>query len=162
MSDRPGARAAVLAAGAVGTYLLLDRGIAPFGYVPLIVGAVYLLAAVVGGRGGALWAPGCVVGGWGVANVALLEPRLEPLLRGAESAAHMTGIGLGVLALAGLQRAGVRTTTTSVGLSVLLSGVIFLGQRAQGLEALNSPLGYALLLAVYAAAELVVVQVRRR
>ncbi|MCW2778956.1 MAG: hypothetical protein JWN17_2681 [Frankiales bacterium] len=160
--DRPTARAVVLVAGAVVVYLLLDRGTLGFGYVPLLVGGSYLAAAVAGGRGGALWAPGCVVGGWGLANAALMEPSFDPVLRGAESAAHMTGIGLGVLALAALERTGVRTSTTSVALSVLLSGLIFLGQRAQGWELLNSPTGYAALLLVYAAAELVVVQVRRR
>ncbi|MCW2607809.1 MAG: hypothetical protein JWO60_2502 [Frankiales bacterium] len=161
-ADRPTARAVVLAVGAVAVYLLLDGGTASFGQVPLLVGLVYLAAAVVGGRDGALWAPGCVVTGWGLANVALAEPSLEPLLRGAESPAHMTGIGLGILALGGLARAGVRTTTASVGLAVLLSGLIFVGQRAQGWELLNSPTGYAALLLVYAVAELVVVQVRRR
>jgi hypothetical protein len=45
---------------------------------------------------------------------------------------------------------------------VLLSGLIFVAQRAQGWELLNSATGYALLLLVYAAAELVVVSVRRR
>lgn len=162
MSDRPTARAAVLAAGAVAVYLLLDSGTSPFGQVPLLVGVVYLAAAVAGGRGGALWAPGFVVTGWGVANVALAEPRLEPVLRGAESAAHMTGIGLGVLALAALSRAGVRATTGSIGLAVLLSGLLFVAQRAQGWEPLNSPTGYSALLLLYAAGELVVVQVRRR
>ena len=161
MSDRPTARAAVLAAGAVAVYSLLTGG-TPFGYVPLLVGVVYLAAAVAGGRGGALWAPACVVTGWGLANVALSEPRLEPVLRGAESAAHMTGIGLGVLALAALGRAGVRTTTGSIGLAVLLSGLLFVGQRAQGWELLNGPTGYAALLLLYAAGELVVVSVRRR
>ena len=161
-ADRPTARAVVLAVGAVVVYLLLDRGRASFGQVPLLMGLAYLAAAVVGGRDGALWAPGCVVTGWGLANVALAEPSLRPLLHGAESPAHMTGIGLGVLALGGLARSGIRTTTTSIGLAVLLSGLLFLGQRAQGWELLNRPLGYAGLLLLYAVGELVVVQVRRR
>ena len=161
MSDRPTARAAVLAAGAVAVYLLLADGTA-FGLVPLLVGGVYLAAAVAGGRGGALWAPGCVVSGWGVANVALAEPRLAPVLHGAESAAHMTGIGLGVLVLAALGRAGVRATTGSIGLAVLLSSLLFVGQRAQGWQLLNSATGYAALLLLYAVGELVVVSVRRR
>lgn len=159
-ADRPGARAAVLAVGAVVVLLLLDRGVAPFGDVPLLVGAVYLAAAAAGGRGGALWAPGCVVAGWGVANVALAQPAFRGL-HAPESAAHMVGIGLGVLALAALARAGVRTSTTGIGLSILLSGLIFVGQRGQGWTLLNSGRGYALLLLVYAGAELVVA-VRRR
>ncbi|MCU1693116.1 MAG: hypothetical protein JWM64_2207 [Frankiales bacterium] len=160
-SDRPAARAAVLAAGAVLVYLLLDRGTAPFGDTPLLVGLVYLAAAVAGGRGGALWAPGCVVAGWGLANVALAEPAFADL-RVPESAAHMVGIGIGVVALAGLERAGVRSSTTSVGLSVLLSGVIFAMQRGQGYVLLNDGRGYALLLLAYAAAELVVVTIARK
>ena len=161
MSDRPAARAAVLAAGAVVVDLLLDHGAAPFGDTPLLVGLVYLVAAVAGGRGGALWAPGCVVAGWGLANVALARPELADL-HAPESAAHMVGIGLGVLVLAGLERAGVHSSTTSVGLSVLLSGVLFIGQRGQGYTLLNDGRGYALLLLAYAAAELVVVQVSRK
>lgn len=161
-ADRPTARAVVLAVGAVVVYLLLDSGRAAFEQVPLLVGLVYLAAAAVGGRDGALWAPGCIVTGWGLANVALGAPSLEPVLRGAESAAHMTGIGLGILALGGLTRLGVRTTTTSVGLAVFLSGLIFIAQRAQGWELLNGPTGYAGLLLLYAAGELVVVQVQRR
>lgn len=161
MSDRPTARALVLVAGAVAVYLLLDRGSAPFGDTPLLVGLVYLAAAVAGGRGGALWAPGFVVTGWGLANVALARPELRDL-HAPESAAHMVGIGLGVLALAGAERAGVRSSTASVALSVLLSGVLFVLQRGQGYALLNDGRGYALLLLAYAAAELVVVQVSRR
>lgn len=160
-SDRPGLRAAVLAAGAAAVYLALDSGRAPFGAVPLLVGLVYLVAAVAGGRGGSLWAPGCVVTGWGLANLALTDP-LFAELRLPESAAHMIGMGLGVLALAGLLRAGVRTSLASAGTAVLLSGVLFALQRGQGVEALNRPWGYAALLALYAVGELVTVQVQRR
>ncbi len=129
--------------------------------MPLIVGLAYLAAAWAGGRGGGLWAPGCVVTGWGVANLALAEPALADL-RAPESAAHMVGIGLGVLALGALARAGVQTSLESTGLAVLLSGVLFVLQRGQGWEALNAPWGYAGLLLLYAVGEVVTVEVRRR
>lgn len=160
-TDRPLARAGVLAVGAGAVYLLLDSGAAPFATVPLLVGLVYLAAATAGGPGGALWAPGCVVTGWGLANVALGEPALAPL-KAPESAAHMVGMGLGVLALAGLARVGVRTTTASVGLSVLLSGLLFVAQRGQGWALLNSAGGYALLLLAYALGELLAARAARR
>lgn len=159
--DRPLARAGVLAAGAALVYVLFDREGIDFGLVPLVVGLVYLAAAVAGGLGGALWAPGLVVTGWGLGNDALTWDGV----RGQgipESAAHMVGIGLGILALAALARFGVQVSVASVGLAVLLSGLLFTAQRAGGYGILNEGVGYAVLLLVFAALELVTHVVRRR
>ena len=56
----------------------------------------------------------------------------------------------------------VPTLELAAGVFLVLSGLLFVAQRAQGWELLNSATGYAVLLLVYAAGELVVVQVRRR
>lgn len=159
--DRPLARAAALAVSAVVLYLLVEERGVSFGKVPLLVGLGYLAGAVAGGPKGALWAPALVVTGWGLGN----DARTWSSLSGVglpESAAHMCGIGLGILALGVLARYGIETTLWGVGLSVLLSGVLFIGQRGEGYALLNEATGYSLLLLVYAAAEVVAVAVRRR
>ena len=154
-------RALALTVSAAGLYLLLDSGRADFSAVPLLTGLGYLLGAVAGGPKGALWAPALVVSGWGLANVLYLrEPFVQ--LHAPESAAHMVGIGLGLLVLAGLVRLGVTLSWTGVALSVLLSGVLFTLQRGQGVLLLNRAAGYALILLTFAAAEVVTVSFRRR
>lgn len=146
---------------AVVVYVLLDSGRAQFRDVPLLTGLGYLAGAVAGGRAGALWAPALVVTGWGVGNLALYSPTFADLHL-PESAAHMLGIGLGVLVLAGLARVGVVASLMGVALSVLLSGLLFVAQRGQQVSLFNQPSGYAALLLLFAVAEVVTVQVRRR
>ena len=160
-ADHPGRRALALAVAAVVVYVLLDSGRAQFRDVPLLTGLGYLAGAVAGGRAGALWAPALVVTGWGLGNLALYSPTFADLHL-PESAAHMLGMGLGVLVLAGLARLGIVASLTGVALSVLLSGALFAAQRGQQIALFNEPSGYAGLLLLYAAAELVTVQVRRR
>ena len=159
--DRPLARAVALAASAAVLYLLVSTHRVDFGWVPLLTGLGYLAGAVAGGPKGALWAPAMVVSGWGLANVLYVRAPFDEL--GApESAAHMVGIGAGLLVLAGLHRLGVAASQTGIALSVLLSGVIFELQRGQGIGVLNQAAGYAAVLLVYAAAEVLTVGVRRR
>ena len=160
-ADSPVRRAAALTVAAVALYLLVDSGRAGFSDIPLLTGLGYLLGAVAGGTRGALWAPALVVSGWGLANVLYLrEPFVQ--LHAPESAAHMVGIGVGLLILAGLARLGVAVSFTGIALSVLLSGVLFTLQRGQGIGLFNRAAGYALVLLVWAAAEVVTVSVRRR
>lgn len=159
-ADRPLARAAALAVSAVVLYWLVEQRGVGFDRVPLLTGLGYLAGAVAGGPKGALWAPALVVTGWGLGN----DMRGWDSLSGIglpESAAHMVGMGLGILALGVLARYGVVTTLWGVGLSVLLSGVLFIGQRGEGYELLNEATGYSLLLLAYAAAEVIGVAVRR-
>lgn len=142
-------------------YVLVEQRGVSFGRVPLLVGLGYLAGAVAGGPKGALWAPALVVTGWGLGNDAQSWDSLNGIGL-PESAAHMVGIGLGILALGVLARYGIETTLWGVGLSVLLSGLLFIGQRGEGVELLNEATGYSLLLLAYAAAEVVAVAVRRR
>ena len=160
-SDRPLARAAALAVSAVVIYLLVEQQGVSFDKIPLLTGLGYLAGAVAGGPQGALWAPALVVTGWGLGNDAQSWESISSIGL-PESAAHMVGIGLGVLALGVLARYGIETTLWGVGLSILLSGLLFIGQRGEGIELLNEATGYSLLLLAYAAAEVVAVAVRRR
>jgi hypothetical protein len=159
--DRPLARAAALALSAVVIYVLVERQGVSFGRMPLLVGLGYLAGAVAGGPKGALWAPALIVTGWGLGNDARGWDSLSGIGL-PESAAHMCGIGLGILALGVLARYGIETSLWGIGLSVLLSGVLFVGQRGEGYELLNEATGYSLLLLAYAAAEVVAVALRRR
>ena len=159
--DRPLARAVALAVSAAVLYVLVSTGRVDFGWVPLLTGLGYLAGAVAGGPRGALWAPAMVVSGWGLANVLYVRAPLAQL-NAPESAAHMVGIGAGLLLLAGLHRLGVAASHTGIALSVLLSGVLFELQRGQGVRLLNGATGYAALLLLQAAAEVLTVGVRRR
>ena len=159
--DRPLARAAALAAAAVVLYWLVEERGVPFGRVPLLTGLGFLAGAVAGGPKGALWAPALVVTGWGLGNDAQSWQWLDGVTL-PESAAHMCGLGLGVLALGVLARFGVETSLYGVGLAALLSGVLFVGQRGEGWELLNEATGYSLVLLAYAAADVVALAVRRR
>lgn len=159
--DRPLARAVALAVSAGVLYLLVSSHRVDFGWVPLLTGLGYLAGAVAGGPRGALWAPAMVVSGWGLANVLYVRAPFAEL-DAPESAAHMVGIGVGLLVLAGLHRLGVAASQTGIALSVLLSGVLFELQRGKGIGLLNSATGYAAVLLVYAAAEVLTVGVKRR
>lgn len=160
-SDRPLARAVALALAAGVLYVLVSSHRVDFGWVPLLTGLGYLAGAVAGGVRGALWAPAMVVSGWGLANVLYVRAPFAEL--GApESAAHMVGIGVGLLVLAGLHRLGVAASQTGIALSVLLSGVLFELQRGQGIGLLNRAAGYSAVLLAFAAAEVLTVGVRRR
>lgn len=154
-------RAVALTLSAGVLYLLVEDGRAPFAAVPLLTGLGLLLGAVAGGIAGPLWAPALVVSGWGLANLLYLrQPFVQ--LHAPESAAHMVGMGVGLLVLAGLARLGVAVSLVGIALSVLLSGVLFTLQRGQGVPLLNRAAGYALVLLIYAAAEVVTVSRRRR
>ena len=158
--DVPLRRAIVLAVAAVILYLLLKGNIADFVDVPLMVGLSYLAAAVAGGRGGSLWAPGLVVTGWGLGEEALARDWF-PSLQTPESAAHMVGIGVGVIALGLLARLRVQVSLLSVGIAIVLSGLIFIGQRGKGYASLNEASGYAALLLAFAGIELTTHVARR-
>ncbi len=163
-ADRPDRRGLALLAAALVVYALLRT--ARFGYteVPALVGFGYLAGAVAGGRAGALWSPALVLLGWGLGNIALYSATLEDL-KVPESAAHMAGIGVGVLALAGLERVGVAFSAAGIALAMVSSGVLFTVQRGQGLALFNREDGaaaYGLLLAAFGLVELARAGLRRR
>ena len=152
----------LVAALAVLLLLRTDR----FGYpeVPGLVGLGFLAGAAAGGRGGALWAPALVVSGWGLGNAALGWAWVTDL-GVPESAAHLIGIGLGVLGLGVLARTGGAVSPVGIGLALLLSGLLFALQRGQQLEVLTrdeGALAYGALLGAYGLVDLLRAAARRR
>lgn len=155
LADHPGRRAIALLLGAGAVAATIGTGRVSFGQVPLVLGLCYLVASYAGGPGGRLWETACVVTGWGVGNAALYAESLRDL-RLPESAAHMTGMGLGVLYLAYLARVrGVRWSLLGVATAMIVSGVVFELQRGQQVAAFNQARAYVLLLVAYAVTDAV-------
>lgn len=144
-------RGAVLLAGGLALALVVgDDRLLSFAWLPLFTGAVYLAAAAVGGRDGALWGPALVVLGFGVGVVLTIE---GPLGGDLFSPVVLIGVGTGALLATLLPRAGVPVPAPSVAAAVLLSGVFFLLSDRGG-EAFRSTLLYGALLAAWGAWEL--------
>jgi hypothetical protein len=144
-------RGAVLLVGGIALALLVgDDRLLSFAWLPLVTGAVYLAAAAVGGRDGALWGPALVVLGFGVGVVLTVE---GPLGGELFSPVVLIGVGTGALLATLLPRAGVPVPPPSVAAAVLLSGVFFLLSERGG-EAFRSPLLYGALLVAWGLWEL--------
>jgi hypothetical protein len=144
-------RGAVLLVGGIALALLVgDDRLLSFAWLPLVTGAVYLTAAAVGGRDGALWGPALVVLGFGVGVVLTVE---GPLGGELFSPVVLIGVGTGALLATLLPRAGVPVPAPSVAAAVLLSGVFFLLSERGG-EAFRSPLLYGALLVAWGLWEL--------
>lgn len=155
LADHPGRRAVALLAGAGFVAATIGTGRISFGQLPLVLGLCYLVASYAGGPDGRLWETACVVTGWGIGNAALYVDSLRDLHL-PESAAHMTGMGLGVLLLAYLARLrGVRWSLLGVAVTMIVSGVFFELQRGQRVEAFNHATAYFVLLAAYAVSDLI-------
>ncbi len=109
----------VLILGAIVLAVLVQPiGSRPFYWVPLVTGLTYLLAAAVGGRTAALWAPGLVVTTWGIAVILILGRTVDVDF----AAATVTALGAGATLAVLLQRAGFAVSALGIALSVLLAG----------------------------------------
>lgn len=62
---------AIFMIGAVALAVLVGGGALSFSWTPALLGAIYLAAALAGGRDGGHWSTACVLLGWGTA--VLLE-----------------------------------------------------------------------------------------
>lgn len=115
---------ALLVGGAVTALLLVPIGPVAFYYLPLVTGLTYLVAAALGGRTGALWAPGLIVTGFGVATW-LTSP--DGLVDGQYSfPLAIVGLGVGALLAAIAAEGGLMVGETSLALAILLTGVFVL------------------------------------
>jgi hypothetical protein len=142
----------VLVAGAVLLALVVGDGRRlGFLWLPLVTGLVYLAAAAVGGRDGALWAPGLVVTGFGLGAVLTVD---GPLGGELFSPVVLTMVGLGAVLAMLLPRLGIGVDGLSVAAAVLLSGVFFLLSERGPTEVFRSVLVYAALLAAWGLWEL--------
>ena len=102
-------------------YALLVRTVLDFDWTPLLLGIVYLLAALAGGRDGGFWPTALVLVGWGIGVVAVREVELDVY----EPGAHLAGAGAGALVAALLARAGrIEADPVGLGATVLAAGLL--------------------------------------
>jgi hypothetical protein len=154
-SLRRRSRGLVLIAGGAAVALLLEPvGPLALAWLPLLLGASYLLAAVAGGREGALWAPGIVVTVWGLGVLVALGEVGEGRPFGSTTTA---ALGLGTLLAVAATRVGLRVSALAVAAPVALIGLVFAVQE-QGPGALGELAGngwpYGLALGLWGAWEL--------
>lgn len=134
---------AILLVGAAVFYALLsDAGAAiGFHWTPLVIGAVYLVAAAVGGRNGSYWSTAVVLTVFGIAPVAYYE-------YGADFSAaslYVVALGAAVLLAAQMGERGFAVSPTAVGATILALGVVYAEQTK--LDVVMEPALYAGLLA---------------
>ncbi len=102
-------------------YPLLVYGPVDFDWTPAILGFVYLLAALAGGRDGGFWPTACVLCGWGLAVLLVREASLEV----PEAAATLAGAGAGVVAAGLLARSGFDVDFLGTGAVALVAGILY-------------------------------------
>ena len=128
---------AVLLAGAVVTFLLLDTAQIGFHWTPLIVGAVYLVAALVGGPRGSYWSTAVVLVVFGLGPVARFEYEVDLSV----ASIYVVALGVAVLLAAQMAERAFAITMTAVGATILALGVVFALQPE--LDVITEPLLYA-------------------
>lgn len=148
------ARGVVLLAGAVVLLLLVDVLDVRYFWVPLILGVTYLLAAAAGRSAGPLWAPG-----WVLSVVGLTEALWFHSGRPADSfeLAQLTllAAGTGAVLAASMTAVGVRVSTMSLALAVLLTGTFNLAEAKAVPHVAGNTRLYAALLVAWGSYELV-------
>lgn len=132
---------AVLLAGAAVFYLLLDVKDIGFHWTPFVLGGVYLVAALLGGRGGSYWSTAVALVGFGLGPVAKFEYQADF----SAASLYVVAIGLAVVVAAQLAERGFAITATAVGATILAAGVVFAEQTH--LDVITEPLLYTGLLA---------------
>lgn len=145
-------RGAALLGGTVLLALLLGTEALPFYWLPTLSGVAYLAGAAAGGRRGALWAPGLMVTGWGIAALLLFEGAIP----GSYTApAFLLGLGIGGVVAAALHQARIiEVSPLGVAVTLVVSGV-FLALEVAGTAGIaGNAYPYAVLLAVWGLWEL--------
>jgi hypothetical protein len=147
-------RGAALIAGAVVIVALIETGVLPFYWFPVLTGLTYLVAAAASGSRGTLWAPGVIITTVGLAAALWLRDG-----RPGDSfqllALTVLALGLGgvIVSLLGQARE-LSISPMSVSLSVLLFGGFALLEQQAVQPFAGSTLAYAALLVVWGAYEL--------
>jgi|GEM_PF-2570800 len=102
-----------------------------FYWTPLIIGAIYLLAAVIDGPRGGYWATALGLTGWGLAvaySGAVRPPDVDI------AGVYLAGVGLAVLAAALLRARGFVISEAGLALTVVGAGLLLaLSPRADAL-----------------------------
>lgn len=133
----------VLLAGAVVFVLVVGTEPDHFFRVPLGLGLVYLVAAIVGGREGGYWATAVVLVGWGAVVLYAQESRPENI---DISGLYLLGAGAGATVGALLSRAGFAVDAVGAAGTIAAAGLIlaFSGRW----DALTDARYYALIVGV--------------
>ncbi len=151
------ARGAVLLAGAAALLVLVEGRGVRFYWVPLLLGVTYLLAAATGRSTGPLWAPG-----WVLTAVGLTEGSWFHAARPADSfeLAQLTllAAGTGAVVAVAMTAVGVRVSTMSVALAVLITGAFNLAEAKAVPHVAGNTWLYAGLLAAWGLYELAIAQ----
>ncbi len=117
-----------------------------FYWTPLIIGAIYLVAALVDGPLGGYWATALGFTGWGLAVAYAGASRpLDVDIAGL----YLAGVGLAVLAAALLRARGVAVSETGLALTIVGAGVVL--ALSPRVDALLDASTYALAIAVVGA-----------
>ena len=139
--------------GAGALLLLVKVAHQRFYWVPLLIGATYLLAAAAGRSRGALWAPG-----WVLAVVGATEAAWFHAGRPADSFefAELTllAAGLGAVVAVAMRVVGVEVSSMGVATAVLLTGAFNLAEADAVPHVSGNAFLYAGLLACWGLAEL--------
>lgn len=139
---------AVVVAGALATYLLLDGADIGFHWTPFVLGVVYLLAALVGGPGGSYWSTAVVLVVFGLGPVARFEYEVDA----SAASLYVVALGAAVLLAAQMAQRGFAITMTAVAITILALGLVFTQQTH--LDVVTEPELYAGLLAAVGAVRL--------
>lgn len=120
-------RAGVIAVGALVMLAAIRSRAGPldFSWVPLFSGAIYLGAAMAGGRRSSYWSPTCILLPLGAA-IAVLDVWE---LRTRTAAVYLMAVGAGILLAAIADRVGVAVTFLGLGSCVAVFGTLFLADR---------------------------------
>lgn len=134
---------AILLAGAAVFYALLSDTGANIGFhwTPFVVGAVYLVAAAVGGPNGSYWSTAVVLTVFGIAPVAFYEYGVDF----SAASLYVVALGAAVLLAAQMGEHGFAVSPTAVGATILAVGVVYAEQTH--LDVITEPALYAGLLA---------------
>ncbi len=154
------ARGAVLLVGAAVLLLLVEIGGVDFYWVPLLLGVTYLLAAAAGRSTGPLWAPGWVLGAVGLTD-ALWFHALRPADSFELTQLTLLAAGTGAVLAVAMTAVGVRVSTMSLALAVLLTGAFNVAEAKAVPYVADNIWLYAALLAAWGLYELVVARYPR-
>ncbi len=148
------ARGIALIVGALVIVALIETGVIPNYWFPVLTGLTYLAAAAVGRSRGTLWAPGFIVTSIGLtAALWIRDGRTLNSFQFVALAIMALGLG-GVLAGLLAQARGFSISAMSVSLSVLLFGAFALLEQQEVKPLAGSTWVYAALLAAWGAYEL--------
>ena len=113
---------ALLVGGVVVALVLEPLGELDFAYLVPLAGLTYLAGAALGGRRGALWAPGLMVTAWGLGVVAVREGWVDL----PEYPLAVLLLGVGASLAVGLAARGFAVDAAGVAGTLVVAGAFFL------------------------------------